>query len=84
MFNRDTIYLEKHVRFLKNFRYIPVKKQTNTYRGLYNILKDLLGGRDEKFVGILVKGYRVTPEIGRNTSSSSFMAVSDGMNFNNE
>ena len=27
------------------------------------ILKALLSGRDEQFVGILVKGYHVTPQI---------------------
>ena len=34
-----------------------------TYRDLYDILKALLSGRDEQFVGILVKGYHVTPQI---------------------
>ena len=34
-----------------------------TYTDLYHILKALLSGRDEQFVGILVKGYHVTPLI---------------------
>ena len=34
-----------------------------TYRDLYDILKVLLSGRDEQFVGILVKPYHVTPLI---------------------
>ena len=63
-FDRDTIYLHLYLEQLdvygKNARCMRVKY---TYRDLYDILKALLSGRDEQFVGILVKGYHVTPQI---------------------
>ena len=63
-FDRDTIYLHLYLEQLdvygKNARRMRVKY---TYRDLYDILKALLSGRDEQFVGILVKGYHITPQI---------------------
>ena len=63
-FDRDTIYLHLYLKQLdvygKNARRMRVKY---TYAVLYGILKVLLSRRDEQFVGILVKGYHVTPLI---------------------
>ena len=57
-----------------------------TYRDLYDILKALLSGRDEQFVGILVKGYHVTPQIPVHLRSVHwyFKVVSDSKNLNNK
>ena len=63
-FYRDTIYLHLYSEQLdvygKSARRMRVKY---TYRYLYDILKALISGRDEQFVGILVKDYHVTPQI---------------------
>ena len=86
-FDRDTIYLHLYLEQLdvygKNARRMRVRY---TYRDLHDILKALLSGRDEQFVGILVKGYHVTPQILVHLRSVHwyFKVVSDSKNFNNK
>ena len=60
----------------KNARRMRVK---DTYRDLYDILEAFISGRDEQFVGILVKGYHVTPQI-----PVHLHMVSDSKNFSDK
>ena len=50
--------------YLKKMQiYAGQKADKYTYRDLQGILKALRSGRDEQFVGILMKGYQVTLQI---------------------